>query len=463
MKDLHILDWSGGKRKVQFIGWNKTHTSCFIYDEQHARRAVNLSLPSLFNLQFPEHPFPNLPPTEIVRTALHVPPCCASKDEANALQTSGTAEDAVANAFFPWKLATRHILCLQPQDYKPLARLLREELKRLRDERRADKRDLPRWVDQKGARGRHRIAELRDRCKALPRDQSAVAKSRLAKTQGKFLQWLRKLEAEQRRILEGKFTALDPDNTLISVFDVTLDMVKQGWGGLRERLLHAEWAKLSGLALDRVTADAGAFRQWLSRERAFNTRERIFDSTTRTSEVSVGLHLSETEWEILEATVSYEIRFSDGSRCWLDAIEERPLADAAEVAEFEVVQKAQAPASPHPWHSEGFGTIWRRNAQGVVSESLPLSNEFRALCQLLAERDDQTAQFSEIEPQIGTRTHHLDTEAGQGAKASSKGERRVRDLLRTETGTRLLEWGVLTEIEVGREKFLKLSPPKAAE
>ncbi len=117
---------------------------------------------------------------------------------------------------------------------------------------------------------------------------------------------------------------------------------------------------------------------------------------------------------------------------------------------------------PPPWHTEGFVAIRRCNGKGEVIETLPLCNEFRALCQLLAERPDQTAQYSEIEPQIGRRTHQLDTGA-QVAKPAPKGQRRVRDLLRTETGHRLLRWGVLTEIEVGREKFLRLSPPKPAD
>src|SRR5262249_9816861 len=117
------------------------------------------------------------------------------------------------------------------------------------------------------------------------------------------------------------------------------------------------------------------------------------------------------------------------------------------------------PTEPFSWHSEGFATIRRLNDRNELIETLPLSNEFRALCQLLSERPDQTAQFSEIEPHIGTRTHELDI-AARVTKPALKGQRRVRDLLRTETGRRLLEWNVLGEIEVGREKFLKLLLPK---
>ncbi len=115
-----------------------------------------------------------------------------------------------------------------------------------------------------------------------------------------------------------------------------------------------------------------------------------------------------------------------------------------------------------PWHSEGFSAIYLRGAKGNIVDRLQLNNEFRALCQLLAEHADQTAQFSEIEPQIGTRTRQLDTDVGQGLRASQSGERRVRDLLRTHTGKKLRKWGVLHIRKLGREKFVALVPPKPA-
>lgn len=140
----------------------------------------------------------------------------------------------------------------------------------------------------------------------------------------------------------------------------------------------------------------------------------------------------------------------------------RAVTSPEEVKDSEKFESAQKPPERMPWHSEGFATIRKFNSKGEMVEPLPLSNEFRALCQLLAERPDQIAQFSEIEPQIGTRTHELDI-AAKAINPAQKGERRVRDLLRTKTGKRLLKWGVLIEKEVGREKFLKLSPPKHAQ
>jgi hypothetical protein len=263
-------------------------------------------------------------------------------------------------------------------------------------------------------------------------------------------------------MLRGEFTAITGGENgafkSISIFDVTLDMVRNGWGGLREKLLEREWAEHFGLKLQTIPTEAAAFHAWLEKH-AYNARQRTTDIQIGTVEIGVCLNLHPWQWEVLEAAVLYEVRFADGTRCWLDDIEERAVTSPEEVEDFEKLESAQKPQEPTPWHTEGFVTIRRCNGKGELVENLPLSNEFRALCQLLAERPDQTAQYSEIEPHIGTRTHDLDTAAGV-TNPAQKGERRVRDLLRTETGRRLLEWGVLTEIEVGREKFLKLTAPK---
>jgi hypothetical protein len=113
---------------------------------------------------------------------------------------------------------------------------------------------------------------------------------------------------------------------------------------------------------------------------------------------------------------------------------------------------------PIPWHTVGFSAIHRCNDKGKVIDTLSLPNEFRALCQLLAERPAQIAQYSEIEPHIGTRTHDLDTAAGV-TNPAQKGGRRIRDLLRTEYGRKLIKWRVLIKTKAGREKILKLRPP----
>jgi hypothetical protein len=65
MNKLTILDWEKPKREVDFIGYNRDRTACFIFDEQGARRAINFWLPSLFKIHFRENPIPTSPPKQI--------------------------------------------------------------------------------------------------------------------------------------------------------------------------------------------------------------------------------------------------------------------------------------------------------------------------------------------------------------------------------------------------------------
>jgi hypothetical protein len=48
MSKLIINTWTGGKREVRFVGYNRSRTVCFIRDEQNARRAIALHLPHFF-------------------------------------------------------------------------------------------------------------------------------------------------------------------------------------------------------------------------------------------------------------------------------------------------------------------------------------------------------------------------------------------------------------------------------
>jgi hypothetical protein len=200
-----------------------------------------------------------------------------------------------AREFFPWQLATRHVMSLEPKDDKVLAKLLRQELEQRRAEYREEERALA----------------------TLPPKQAE----------------------ERRKLLTSKFTVSRSDGKLVSVFDLTLDDVRAGWGGLRDRLLREEWSAMCGIPTARVLADASLFCRWIA-SKTINASTESLNERTRTVEVSVGLNLFETEWEVLEAAVRYEIRFADGSRCWLDAVEERGLADADEVREFEDIERA---------------------------------------------------------------------------------------------------------------------------
>lgn len=429
MYNLKITGWTGGTREVRFVGYNRDHTVCFVRDGHNARRAISLRLPKLFDLRFYQNPISKdgSPPIEINRAALHLPACFATKKEKEAFDDPHSTEVQCARTFTHdlWKAVTTQKCWLEPENDGELAKLLNEELERQR---------------------RHfaiRETETADQIAALPSGETKRAE-------------------ELRAMLRGEFTAVtggeDGAFKSISIFDMTLDMVCNGWGGLREKFLEREWAEHFGLKLQTIPTEAAAFHAWLEKH-AYNARQRTTDIQIGTVEIGVCLNLYPWQWEVLEAAVLYEVRFADGTRCWLDDIEERAVTSPEEVEDFEKLESAQRPHEPTPWHTEGFATIRQCNDKGEVITTLPLANEFRALCQLLAERPDQTAQYSEIEPHIGTRTHDLDTAAGV-TNPAQKGERRVRDVLRTETGRRLLEWGVLTEIEVGREKFLKLTAPK---
>lgn len=83
MNDLKIFNWDWSKRTVRFVGYNREHTACFIRDEQNARRAITLRLPSCWDLHFYRHAIARdgSPPVEINRVALHRPACFVSRQE----------------------------------------------------------------------------------------------------------------------------------------------------------------------------------------------------------------------------------------------------------------------------------------------------------------------------------------------------------------------------------------------
>lgn len=428
MKELIISKWDGQEGAVRFVGYNRDHTACFVRDQTNAIRTIAFRLPNLYGLRYYSNPIGSdgSPVVSIRPALLHLPACFESKTHKEAYEDPESAQGRLARADVHehWKVATPHKCWLEPEDDGKLEELSKLELNR---QRLAYEAALKEVTEEIGS------LEPKDR----------VGAERL------------------RKELEGRFTVVMSDGIggfkTASALEVPLDFVRHGWAGIRDRFLAEEWAKLVRLDLGAIGEDAHAFHTWLERS-AYNARQTTTYLNTRSVEMGVGLRLAPWQWEVLEATTRYEVGFANGTRCWVANIEERPLSSPEEVDDCERLERPQAyPESPL-WHSGGFSTIRQHNDKGEILSILPLSNEFRALCQLLAERSDGIAQFAEIEPQIGTRTHELDI-AAQVANPSPKGERRVRDLLRTETGKRLLEWGVLTELKEGREKFLKLQAP----
>jgi len=309
MGKLVVSAWSGSKREVHFVGYNRDHTAFFIRDEQNSRAAIALRLPSLFQIHFHEKPIGNLgsPPVEISRAALHLPVCFASREEMEAFDDPNSNAMICARQLGDglWKAVTRHKRWLEPKHDNDLSKLLREEM-----------RDL---------RGRHKIRE-----REIATQIAALLPGETKKIK------------ELRNMLRSEFTTFTPranGTEFISIFDTTLEMVRVGWGGLRESLLAREWAEHHGLNLKTIAVEAAAFRTWLGRM-GYNARQTITDLNTRTREIGLGLQLYPFQWEVLEAAIQYEIRFADGSRCWLDDFEERGITDANEVEDFGRLEQA---------------------------------------------------------------------------------------------------------------------------
>ncbi len=224
MGNLTIHQWSGEKHDVRFVGYNRTHTTCFIRDEQNSRWAITLLLPKLFELRFHENPIDKdgSPLIEINRAALHLPACFATKEEAQAFDNPHSPEVQAARVFggYLWMAVTPHKCWLEPKDDKKLVHLHREELARLR---------------------RHhnvRQSETSEQIEAINKEIAALPPSNTAH----ILQFHQNRIKELQNMLRGEFTTstrgANSAFKLISMFDTPLDTVRRGWGGLREKLLE---------------------------------------------------------------------------------------------------------------------------------------------------------------------------------------------------------------------------------
>ncbi len=284
--------WKQEPREVRFIGFNREFSACLVLDGS-ARRAVRLTLPEYQKLHWRENPIQaaaeKSEPVAITRTALHLPICAASKAKAEA-------EHCLA--FFPWQRVTQHLCFLESKDDRPLERLLRQRQKILRKTRPAREKALIQGSESS-------LQESSQRLKAtfaFPRE------------------------------VGGREVPVDEP-------DLTLDDVKQGALGLLEEYLCDWWAKEFGLDLQTIKPDATAFRRWLERF-AFDEQANTFNLTTRQWEVSHRLASGADKWEALEAAVRYELRFTDGARCWLDRVEKSDKLTPQEAEDFERLQES---------------------------------------------------------------------------------------------------------------------------
>ena len=203
MNNLKITGWTGGTREVRFVGYNRDHTAFFVRDGNNTRRAISVRLPKLFDLHFYQNPIgkDGSPPIEINRAALHLPACFATKKEKEAFDDPRSTEVQCARTFMHdiWKEVTTQKCWLEPENDGELAKLLQEEL------------------DRQRRLYTSREKETADQIAALPPGETNRAE-------------------ELRNMLRGEFSTYDRGEhgslKLISIFDATLEMVRNGWGGL---------------------------------------------------------------------------------------------------------------------------------------------------------------------------------------------------------------------------------------
>jgi hypothetical protein len=286
MTKLKILDWGKIEREVDFVGYNSDHTICYIYDENHTKRALILKLPHRCGLRFAQNPIPNFPPTSITRAALRLPTCFASKAELDASfqpPANWPPNPKAVPLHEQLEFVNPHKAWIEPKQEKQLAKMLVEEQQRLRRKYEARQREIAEYPTFR------REKELR-----------ALAEEFTTKVQCDSL-------GSSRRV---------------SVFDVALEDAKHGALGLREKLIHKEFAEAHGFGLATIPQEARRFRHWVARS------------------VVCVTHLDDVRWQLLEMLVRYEIAFHDGARCWLDEIKETELTDPQQVEEFDRLEAA---------------------------------------------------------------------------------------------------------------------------
>ncbi len=353
MNKLTITKWTGDTRQIRFVGYNRDHTACLVLDEQNTRRVITLRLPKLFNIRFCKNPIGRhgSSPIEIKRAALHLPACFASKDEKEAFDDRQSGEVLTAKKFkhFLWKAVTNHKCWLGPENDGKLAELLDEELERqrrlyaIREKETADQIAALPPGDTKGAQALHN--ELRE---------------------------------EFSTVTSGEKGALK----FISKIDMPLDRVHHGWAGLREKLLGREWANHFGLNLQTIPTEAAAFHKWLE-EHAHNRRQGTMDQKTRIVEIGNGLKLDPWQWEVLEAYILYEIRFSDGTRCWLTDIEERAVTDTLEFDDFCKLEALPSQSTANPKHLEMLAEAHQMLSGGILITNCELVDKMTPQDKLL--------------------------------------------------------------------------------
>lgn len=420
MKPLTIELTKGAKRQLQSVGWKtpgardcRRHFFALTPEGNPLLITPKIAMPDYYdpNRQaravLSGDPFPEAVCVDISACRLLAPPCYQSREDFESQLPCHAAFD-------PWKWiywqTHRQVLIPEPSDEGPLQERLDKWLAAMR-----------KTYEHEAALWRNRIKFVKTATlKKLGFSSERQRSTRLAELRGQ----LGIVESESR--IEGV-----PCKGRLRL---TLADVKRGHEDIRDAWMHEDWAAKQGWDLAEMYRERNAFRHWL--ETHTGTPANVFNMTTRQRRQEIEPprfgEKFEKDPQFLEACamVRYRARFADNANSvvYLADCELRDELTAEERGE--ATRLTKTPASPPylAWHSEGFATLRRSRVTGEIRATLPLTNEFRALLQLLSDRPDHTAQYSEIEPQIGTRTHQLDTAAAVSNPAL-KGKRRIRDML----------------------------------
>lgn len=454
MKPLAIELTKGKKRQLQSVGWKtpkenawRQHFFALSQDGKPLVIKLKAAMPDFYDplhqarAVFSCEPFPEAVCVEISPCRLLPPPCYKSRKDFEG-------QLPCHPAFDPWKSIywqTHHqALFLEPADEAPL------------------KERLDKWLAAMRKAYEHEAGTWRDRIKQVT---TATLQELGFSTE--------KQRAKRLAELQGQLDIVESEDSIVGVpckgrLKLTLEEVKRGHEGIRDAWMHEDWAAKNGWDLDVMRRARRAFLRWL--ETHTGTPAIVHDSSARERRKEIAPPRFGEKYEqdprFLEAcaSVRYRARFADNAKTVVYLGEcELPKELMAEerdgVARLREVVDLQAAKEPPPWHSDDWREVYLHDQTGQRKDKATLHNALRALCLLLKDDIGKAKPFTEIEPQIGARAGSLDKEDNVDPP-SPDGPRRIYDLLRTTAGKQLAKWGVLV-ISGAREKFIKLSPPRA--
>lgn len=119
-------------------------------------------------------------------------------------------------------------------------------------------------------------------------------------------------------------------------FEADISDAAKSHPGFIDEIVIQAWAERYSIDLATMARDARAFKYWLERH-AINKQESVLYERRKIPVPVKVLRLSPSQWDILLASVGFELRFKDGSRCWIDGYVESDLLDAKSLTESEAL------------------------------------------------------------------------------------------------------------------------------